>query len=54
MYTNCKDFMERSNEMYNKDPKDFKHKLLVIKKDYKKSKGTQQGGFYMIVDKMEL
>jgi phage anti-repressor protein len=51
MYTNCKDFMERSNEMYTKDPKDFKHKLLVIKKDYKKSKEKQKGGFYMIVDK---
>ena len=51
MYTNCKDFMERSNELYNKNSKNFKHNLLVIKKDYKKSKETQQGGFYMLIDK---
>lgn len=51
MYQNCKNFMEKTSEMYNKDPKDFKHKLFIIKKDYKKSKEKQQGGFYMIVDK---
>lgn len=50
MYKNCKDFMERSNEMYNKDSKKFKDNLIVIKKDYKK-KDKQKGGFYMIVDK---
>ncbi len=51
MYVKCKDFMECTNDMYNKDPKHFKDNLCIIKKDFKKSKEKQQGGFYMIVDK---
>jgi len=50
MYTKCKDFMECANDMYNKDPKDFKDNLCIIKKDFKKN---QEGGFYMIVDKTQ-
>ena len=53
MYMNCKDFTECMNNMYNKNPKDFKHKLCVIKKDFKKKKSEQKGGFYMIVDKTD-
>ena len=53
MYTKCKDFMECMNDIYNKDPKDFKDNLCIIKKDYKKKKEEQKGGFYMIVDKTE-
>jgi hypothetical protein len=48
MYKNCKDFMECTSDMYNKDKKDFKKKLCIIKNDFKKEK---KGGFYMIVDK---
>ena len=53
MYINCKNFKECMNDTYNKDPKDFKHRLCVIKKDFKKKKIEQQGGFYMIVDKTD-
>jgi len=53
MYINCKDFKECMNNMYNKNSKDFKHKLCVIKKDFKKKKTEQKGGFYMIVDKSD-
>ena len=48
MYKNCKDFMECANDMYNKDSKQFKEHLNIVKKDFKKNK---KGGFYMIVDK---
>jgi phage anti-repressor protein len=51
MYKKCKDFIEYANDMYNKDPKKFKENLSVIKKDYKKDKTKQKGGFYMIIDK---
>jgi hypothetical protein len=50
MYKKCKDFMECANNMYNKDPKNFKDNLCVIKKNYKKN---IKGQFYMIVDKTE-
>ena len=45
MYTKCKDFMECMNDMYNKDPKEFKDNLCIIKKDYKKKKEEQKEGF---------
>jgi phage anti-repressor protein len=51
MYKNCKDFMDCANDMYNKDPKEFKDNLYIVKKDFKKNKKSQNGGFYMIIDK---
>lgn len=51
MYKNCKDFMDCANDMYNKDPKEFKDNLYIIKRDFKKNKKSQYGGFYMIIDK---
>jgi hypothetical protein len=53
MYIKCKEFMECMNEMYNKNSKEFKDNLCVIKKDFKKKKELQDGGFYMIVDKTD-
>ena len=51
MYKTCKDFMDCTNDIYNKNPKDFKKKLCVMKKEYKQKDSNKN--YYMIVDKTE-